>query len=407
MPANLNSKDYYQILGCKRGDSEAALKKAYRKLAVKVSSTMCSIVEGPSAPSLVCLYSHMFSLQWHPDKNPGNEEATTNFQKISEAYAVLSDAQKRKAYDQYGIDGVNAADSNGNMPHGHGGFPGGGFRPHGGGGGGGMSPAEAEAFFGMFFGGSDPFGGMGGGSRRSSAQGGQPDPISMMFGGGGGGMPGGVRMGGSMPAGFGGGPGGMGGMPGGSFGGGMPGGSFGGMPGGSFGGGMPRQEAKRYDAIPPNTIVSLKGLQSAAHLNGDRGTVRQYVPSSGRYVVELEDSDETMSVKPSNILQHVHLTIQGIASKPEMNGKTGTVIAWNSQNERYSIYVMALKKVVSLKPGNVVLEKGTVGQVTGLSRADLNGKWGTVKEFIRDSNRYELQLSAQQIIRIKLENLRV
>mmetsp|Transcript_23756 Transcript_23756/g.39293 ORF Transcript_23756/g.39293 Transcript_23756/m.39293 type:complete len:190 (-) Transcript_23756:1415-1984(-) len=189
----------------------------------------------------------------------------------------------------------------------------------------------------------------------------------------------------------------------------MPGGSFGGgMPGGSFGGGMPRQQPKRYDSIPPDTIVSLKGLVSAAHLNGDRGTVRQYVPSSGRYVVELEDSDETMSVKPSNILQHVHMKVQGIASKPALNGQTGTVIAWNPSSERYSIYVMALKKVVSMKPINVVLENGTVGQVAGLaSKPELNGKWGTVKNWIPETNKYDLQLSADKIIRIRVENVRV
>ena len=69
MPSpNLNSSDYYEILGCDRNADDAALKKAYRKLAVK----------------------------WHPDKNPDNEQATQNFQKISEAYATLSDKKKRQ-----------------------------------------------------------------------------------------------------------------------------------------------------------------------------------------------------------------------------------------------------------------------------------------------------------------------
>ena len=64
---NLRSNDYYEILGCNRNDDDNVLKKAYRKLAVK----------------------------WHPDKNPDNDEATKNFQKISEAYATLSDKKKR------------------------------------------------------------------------------------------------------------------------------------------------------------------------------------------------------------------------------------------------------------------------------------------------------------------------
>jgi DnaJ-class molecular chaperone len=72
-------KDFYSILGVSRTANESELKKAYRKLAMK----------------------------WHPDKNPTNVEAAqAKFQEISEAYAVLSDSQKRRIYDQYGEDGL-------------------------------------------------------------------------------------------------------------------------------------------------------------------------------------------------------------------------------------------------------------------------------------------------------------
>jgi len=393
---NLQSDDYYEILGCERNADEAQLKKAYRKLAVK----------------------------WHPDKNPDNDEATTKFQKISEAYATLSDKQKRQIYDQYGAEAANQM--------GEGGMPGGGFGfPGGGGGGGGvhhMSPDEAQAFFSTMFGESDPFGGMFGGSMgggmggpgmsfRSSmgrggpanfsssfgSAGGGMDPISMMLGGMGGMGPG-MSMG-SMGPGM-----SMGSMgPGMSMGGMGPGMSMGGMgPGMRSSMGSSAPPAKRFDAIPNGTVVSLKGLVNASDRNGDRGVVKQYIPSTGRYVVELEDSDSTMSVKPSNLLQHVHVRIHNVESKPEFNGKTGTIITWCPSKERYNVYIIALKKVVSLKPNNVVLETGTVAQVTGLaSKPELNGKWGTIKEWIRESGRYEVQLSPQQIIRVKMENMRV
>jgi hypothetical protein len=277
------------------------------------------------------------------------------------------------------LDGVNAADQ---MGEGHPGAHGANFHPsfhHGGPGGGSgmhMSPQEAEAFFSMFFDASDPFGGMGG------IRGNRADPFNSMFNSG---------FGGSMPRrqdGFGG----------------------GGIPHGMGSGGFSSmsQPTKRYDAIPVDTVVSLKGLVNASHLNGDRGIIRQYNPSTGRYVVELEDSDETLSVKPSNLLQHVPMKVYGIESKPGMNGKTGTIVAWNPSTERYNVYLIALKAVVSLKPANVILDNGTVGQISGLiSKPQLNGKWGTVKEWIRESNKYDLQLSASQIIRIKVENLRV
>lgn len=72
-------RDYYEILGVSRGASNAELKSAYRKLA----------------------------LQYHPDRNPGNLEAAEKFKEASEAYAVLSDADKRTRYDRHGHAGVS------------------------------------------------------------------------------------------------------------------------------------------------------------------------------------------------------------------------------------------------------------------------------------------------------------
>jgi curved DNA-binding protein CbpA len=370
---NLNSEDYYEVLGCERSASDADLKKAYRKLAVK----------------------------WHPDKNPDNEEATKNFQKISEAYATLSDEKKRKLYDQYGKEGADAADHMGDMPTGGAGFHG--FPGGGRGGAHHMSPEEAEAFFSNIFGGSDLFGAFGGG----------------MGGGMGGGRGGTTRVQFSSSGFPGGGMGGMGGfggmdpfsaMLGGMGGGGMGGGGMhmgmGGMPGAGFGG--PPQQTQSYNTIRPGTVVSLKGLVNAPERNGDQGVVKAYNPQNGRYIIVLEESDETMSVKASNLLQHVHVKIHDVKSQPELNGKTGTIVTWVDSKERYNIHVFALKKVVSLRPGNVILENGTVGRIVGLkSKPELNDKWGTIKEWIRESNKYDIQLSSSQVIRIKVENIRV
>lgn len=70
--------DYYEILGVSRDATESELKTAYRKLAHK----------------------------FHPDKNPGNKDAEESFKKASEAYAVLSDAEKRAHYDRFGHAGM-------------------------------------------------------------------------------------------------------------------------------------------------------------------------------------------------------------------------------------------------------------------------------------------------------------
>ncbi len=70
------AEDYYKVLGVDKNATPEAIKKAYRKLALK----------------------------FHPDKNPGNKEAGEKFKKISEAYAVLSNPEKRQQYDNFGSD---------------------------------------------------------------------------------------------------------------------------------------------------------------------------------------------------------------------------------------------------------------------------------------------------------------
>lgn len=114
-------KDYYEVLGIGKSATEAEIKKAYRKLALK----------------------------YHPDKNPDDKEAEEKFKEAAEAYEVLSDVEKRQRYDRFGHAGV-------------GGASGGGF------GGGGMNMEDIFEQFGDVFGGA--FGGFGGG--RSSRGGG-------------------------------------------------------------------------------------------------------------------------------------------------------------------------------------------------------------------------------------------
>ncbi|EKX73703.1 DnaJ domain containing protein [Theileria equi strain WA] len=109
---------YYKVLGVSPDASDATIKKQYRSLALK----------------------------WHPDKNQNNKEkATEMFKKISQAYEVLSDREKRQRYDMYGDDGYG---TEGFGHSGHSGF-------HGN-----FDFSDAQRIFQMVFGGRSPFGDM-------------------------------------------------------------------------------------------------------------------------------------------------------------------------------------------------------------------------------------------------------
>ncbi len=114
-----DKRDYYEVLGVQKGASDDEIKRSYRKLAKK----------------------------YHPDVNPGDKEAEAKFKEIGEAYEVLSDAEKKSRYDQFGFAGVD--------PN-YGGGAGGGF-----GGFGGMGFDDLGDIFGSMFG-----GGFGGSQRR-------------------------------------------------------------------------------------------------------------------------------------------------------------------------------------------------------------------------------------------------
>ncbi|MBN2264073.1 MAG: molecular chaperone DnaJ [Prolixibacteraceae bacterium] len=118
----MSKRDYYEVLGVSKNASADEIKKAYRKKAI----------------------------QFHPDKNPGDKEAEEKFKEAAEAYEVLSNAEKKQRYDQYGHAGMNGASGFGGQN---------------------MNMDDIFSMFGDIFGGHfGGFGGFGGGGGRSRGQ---------------------------------------------------------------------------------------------------------------------------------------------------------------------------------------------------------------------------------------------
>jgi DnaJ-class molecular chaperone len=139
-------RDPYEVLGVSRSASAEEIQKAYRKLSKK----------------------------YHPDRNPGDKQADSNYKEVQEAYEVLSDATKKANFDQYGFAGPpQGGFPGGGFPGGGnftgGGFPGGGFS----GGGVNIDPEMAEELFKRFVGGGGgaegpDLGDLFGGGRRKT-----------------------------------------------------------------------------------------------------------------------------------------------------------------------------------------------------------------------------------------------
>ncbi|CAK9003905.1 unnamed protein product [Durusdinium trenchii] len=359
-PANLKSSDYYEVLGVHRDASESEITKAYRKLALK----------------------------HHPDRNlDRKEEAEDEFKRLAEAYDVLNDPEKRKKYDQFGKEGLQGGDS-----------------------GAGVSPEQAEMFFNLFGGGRPSQGTTrvvfsGPGGESMDVDGINLSDIFMSMGLGGMGMGGMNGMGGL------GGMGGMNGM------GGMSGmGSMGGMGGlggmGSFGGmgGMGqahRASSRTYGTIKAGEMVIVHSLNKAKEHNGKRGHVGGFDPQRCRYEIRLEDGP-VIHVRPENITQQSTVTIHGLNSKPELNGKTAQIVSFDPATKRYVVLVnagSAAPVIVSLQGGNCILKPGTAVRLCGLSKAQLNGSRAQVSEVDLSAGRYQVHLENGKQIKVKFENV--
>jgi len=358
-------KCFYDVLGVPRDADAAALKKAYRKLAVK----------------------------WHPDKHVNasdaqQKKAEAMFKDVASAYDVLNDPEKRRVYDQFGHAGLeggvpsnSAGGGMGSMPHSFG-FPG---------------SDGGQTFVFRSTGNAPHFDGPGG-----------VDPMQLfaeMFGSSGlGGMAGEQGMGPSRPT--------NGDHPFASM--------FGGMGIGSH---MPAMSAmhssrKRHRSpnedpgigLPTGTTVRVRGLLNSPQHNGQLGIVEQRT-SAGRYVVRLQNS-ERISVQRANLLQQLQVTITNLTSRPDLNGAKALVVDYDAQRDRYVVQVGRNKEKVSLGRASVILPDDSSILVSGLTSSSgsaLNGKQAKVLSWDKAAGRYTVAIGgcgrkSDQIVKLKPVN---
>jgi len=338
MPA----RDLYATLGVTRDANDDELKRAYRKLAVK----------------------------WHPDKHASQSDvdkaaAAEKFKDVAEAYEVLTDKEKRQIYDTYGKEGLKAggaAPPPGGMGGGYpgGGFPGGGFGMPGNmsfsfsSAGPGMQSnidsARAAHIFEAIFAASDPFGESGGQGAL-----------------------GGIH--------------GLGGLSG-----------LGGLPST----GLPRrarQSASSPDVLPPGTAVKLGNGLSSKELVGVVGTIQSFDQRTQRYTISMANTGHSLAVKPKNVQQIVSDAKVVGTSQEQLNGRVAPSAIYDAASKRYRVEGLTSDgKTLALKPENVLLPARTQVTIEGVqSRPALNGKRGRIVNVDTAANRYVVATGDEQL----------
>mmetsp|Transcript_116078 Transcript_116078/g.335255 ORF Transcript_116078/g.335255 Transcript_116078/m.335255 type:complete len:352 (+) Transcript_116078:105-1160(+) len=342
-------EDYYRLLGVGHHAGDAEIAKAYKKLA----------------------------LRYHPDKNPDDPEtAAQMFKRISEAYSVLGDLEKRRRYDLLGTEVAHlerprtaepaddlfsdffASSSSRPMPH-----PGRSFA---------SSKDFASRGGGAKLGKEDPF------SFFASTHGGRgniDDLRSSMF-----------RRSASGAAGA---------------------------------GGFRRPSAVQPSwfrtsapdlprspdwAIPCGKSVTIRDLAMAPEHNGKVGTVLRFDEARERYDVEVVGAGK-LSLRPKNVTQRSRVEVVDVDSKPELCGKTGDVLAFDTLTGHYTVMLQHPPSVIVLPRGNCRLPEGARVLTMGLSVDRYNGRMAKIVAVDAFSRRYQLQFASGEEVKVKFDKV--
>jgi ribosomal protein L21E len=154
--------------------------------------------------------------------------------------------------------------------------------------------------------------------------------------------------------------------------------------------------------------VVIKGLSQRPDLNGVVGAVVGFDRGAGRYVVQRRGSADTISLKPGNVVELVDgVILANLRSQPGLNGKTGSVTGYDTDNGRYIVRLNHDGAVIKVRSSALLWPRNTLVCIEGLKNSPQhNGRYGRVVAF--DGSRYAVQLdTAGSQLKLRPENVHV
>jgi len=155
--------------------------------------------------------------------------------------------------------------------------------------------------------------------------------------------------------------------------------------------------------IPLGMPVAIHGLASKPELNGKSATVREWSAAKSRYVVTL-NCGGVLSLRPTNLTQLCHVKVTGHENQPEVNGKTGEIVDFNEETRSYVLLLEDPALVVELPPKNCICASGTAGVLDGLRDEQLGGKMCSIVSVDHNAQRYVVQCEDGRQLKVRFEN---
>jgi len=156
--------------------------------------------------------------------------------------------------------------------------------------------------------------------------------------------------------------------------------------------------------IVAGSPVAIRGLASKPDLNGKSAVVREWSAAKGRYEVAL-NCGALLSLRPRNITQLCFVQVTSHDNQPELNGRTGEIIDFNEETGCYVVLMEDPALVIELPPKSCVFAVGTAGVLEGLCDEQLSGKMCSIVSIDHNASRYVVQCEDGRQLKVRFEKV--